>query len=247
MIRAILAVFAATQALAQTAAAQPAFDVASVKPNLTSRGGGEGSRREKIDHSPGSLNLQNVSFKSAVQWAYNVKDSQVSGPEWLDTERYDIVAKAAGGAPEDRLRLMLQALLAERFKLTFHRETKNLPVYELVVAKNGPEFHESQSEGEASFKPNGMSLTVERMPIAQFADLISGPLRMPVVDMTGLKGRYDFTIDLGGYVSPDRKPTDPSEIMIPALQDILGLKLESKKAPIEMIVVDHAEKVPTEN
>jgi uncharacterized protein (TIGR03435 family) len=139
-------------------------------------------------------------------------------------------------------------LLSDRFKLTFHRETKNLPVYELVVAKNGPKFHESQSEGEPSFKPsNKMSLTVERMPMGQFADQISGPLRMPVVDMTGLKGRYDFTIDLSGYFNPDKPPTDPSEIIVPALQDILGLKLESKKAPIETIVVDHAEKVPSEN
>jgi uncharacterized protein (TIGR03435 family) len=253
MIRAIacagLSVFAAGAALGQTAAASPAFDVASVKPNLTSRGGGEGSRREKVDHSPGSLNMQNVSFSSAVQWAYSVKEYQVSGPDWLASERYDVVAKAADAAPEAQLRLMLQALLADRFKLAMHRETRTLPVYELLVGKNGPKFQKTQSEGESLFQPsNKMTITIARMPMAQFMDFLSQPLRMPVLDKTGLKGRYDFKLDASAYLASGKPPEGgESELVLALVQEQLGLKLESKKAPIDMIVVDHAEKVPSEN
>jgi uncharacterized protein (TIGR03435 family) len=233
---------------------QPAFEVASVKPSLIGRAGGEGSRREKIDHTPGSLTMRNVSMKSCLQWAYDVKNFQVSGPGWLETERYDVAGKAADPAPEGQLRLMLQALLADRFKVTLHREEKVLPVYALVVGKSGPKFKESETEGDSAFQPGKsgkLSASAVRTSMAQLADLLSGPLRIPVIDQTGLKGRYDFNVDVAAYMASEAQmkeaQADPAAIVFAVLQEQLGLKLESKKSPVQMLVIDSAEKVPTEN
>jgi len=229
--------------------APPAFEVASVKPNLMSKAGGRGSDRPDIKAAPGSLTMRNVNLSGCIQWAYEVKAYQISGPDWLGSKRFDILAKAGGPASEKDLRRMLQALLAERFKLALHRQTKELPVYALVVAKNGPKFHESQSEGETSFQGRKMSMSVQRIPMSQVADFLSNPLRMPVVDMTGLKGRYDLDLDLAAYL-PTEKPETPPDvtaIITTALQEQLGLKLESRKATIDMLIIDHAQEVPTEN
>ena len=123
---------------ASLAFAQPAFEVASVKPNPNAKAGGEGSARETIDSAPGSLTMRNVSLRSCVRWAYGLRDYQLTAPASTAAERYDIVAKATGPAPVNQLRLMLQTLLAERFQLALHRESRELPVFALTVAKNGP-------------------------------------------------------------------------------------------------------------
>src|SRR5260370_32828399 len=120
LVASLLMVISSCAAFGQST--QPAFEVASVKPSLIGRAGGEGSRREKVDHTPGSITMRNASMKSCIQWAYDVKSFQVTGPGWLETERYDVAAKAADPAPEAQLRLMLQTLLADRFKVTLHRE-----------------------------------------------------------------------------------------------------------------------------
>jgi uncharacterized protein (TIGR03435 family) len=239
----------------QPAPAPPAFDVASVKVSQIGRAGGEGSRRERVDHTPGSLTMRNVSMKSAIQWAYNVKNYQVSGPGWLETERFDINGKAPGEVAEDQLRLMLQTLLTDRFKLTFHREEKVLPVYALTVGKGGPKFKESETQGEMAMQPGGrgkFSGIAQRMTMAQAVDLLSqSPLARPVVDETGLKGRYDITIDVAAYLGNEDQmkqfQADPSQLIFLVIQEQLGLKLESKKSSIQMLIVDGAEKVPTEN
>ncbi|HYW43222.1 MAG TPA: TIGR03435 family protein [Bryobacteraceae bacterium] len=242
-------------------AAAPAFEVASVKPNSLSRTGGEGSRRENIEATPGSLIMRNVRMSSCVRWAYDVQDYQVTGPGWLNDERYDIAAKAAGGAPEDQLRLMLQGLLAERFKMEVHKESKVLSVYAVVVAKGGPKLHPSEGDEPSSMKRAGMMGGVlKNATLAQACELLSGPfnelLHTPVIDMTGLKGKYDFTVDLAPYITDDMMKRQPGVApVIPdivgiaqaALQEQLGLKLEARKAPVDIVVVDRAEKVPTEN
>jgi uncharacterized protein (TIGR03435 family) len=237
--------------LVWAAGAQTAFDVASVR---ASQGGrGEGSRRENIQASPGSLNMRNVSLKSAIRWAYHVMDYQISGPDWLGFERYDIAAKAAGPVPEDQLRLMLQALLAERFKLTLHRETKELPAYLLVVAKGGIKFHESQiADGEPVVTPDRASMTVEvkGMAATQFVEALSNFLHAPVINNTGLAGRYDAKINVSKYIpdgSAKETAFDPISTILTGLQEELGLKVESKKLPIDLLIIDHAEKVPAEN
>jgi len=229
------------------AMAQPVFDAASVRASQA------GDRREGIQANPGSLNMRNVSLKSAIRWAYHVMDYQVSGPDWLGFERFDIVAKAAGPAPEAELRTMLQALLAERFKLVLHKETKELPAYVLLVAKGGIKFHESKEEGELAMVPppdkNHLTVNLKRVPASQFVEMLSSALHAPVINNTGLEGRYDATLDIGKYMSdtPKDGPFDPIPMIVTGLQEELGLKLESKKMPLDLLIIDHAEKVPVEN
>lgn len=251
---AALACVTSLAAPGQPAAAPPAFDVASVKVSQIARTGGEGSRRERVDHTPGSLTMRNVRMKSAIQWAYNVKSYQVAGPDWLESERYDIVGKAAGEVDEDQLRLMLQTLLADRFKLTLHREEKVLGVFALTVGKGGPKFKESETQGEMAMqggRGGRFSGTVQRITMAQAADLLSQPLNRPVVDETGLKGRYDVTIDVAAYLGNEAQmkeiQADPTQIIFAIVQEQLGLKLEPKKSTVQLLIVDGAERVPTEN
>ena len=244
------------------AAPAPAFEVASVKTSQDAGGRGDGggrgiqqilglSGRGNVSTSPGSLTMRGVSLKFCIGWAYDVKDYQISGPSWLSDGRFDIVAKAGGPAPEDHLRLMLQALLAERFKLALHSQSKELPAYALTVAKSGLKIHESAGDGPPAIRRNGLGMTAERISTAQFADILSSALRVPVVDVTGLKGRYDATVDFTPYIPLDSKPGDPPpdlvDIAIIAVQDLLGLKLEARKEPLKTLVIDHAERAPTEN
>src|SRR5580693_5387390 len=107
--------------------AQSQFEVASIKPSQAANMDREGNRREDVDTAPGRLTMRNVSLSSCIRWAYGVHWSQVSGPDWLGTERFDIAAKAAGPASEDQLKVMLQTLLGDRFKLTLHRDSKVVP------------------------------------------------------------------------------------------------------------------------
>lgn len=230
---------------------QGVFDAASIR-KIEPGEGGRRDKRENVQANPGSLNMRSVSLKSAIRWAYQVMDYQVSGPDWLGYERFDIVAKAAEPAPESELRTMLQALLAERFKLKLHRETKELPAYVLVVAKGGIKFHESKAEGELAAEPDktGLAVTLKNVPASQFVDMLSNVLHAPVINNTGLEGRYDAKIDIGKYmadVPPKDGVFDPVPMIVTGLQEELGLKLESKKVPLDLLVIDHAEKVPTEN
>src|SRR5215471_12922106 len=167
---------------------QPAFEVASIKPSnyqggplrVTSRIGADG------------IDFSNVTPRLCIQRAYGVKPYQVSGPEWINTERYMIVAKAAGAVPEDTILLMLRALLAERFKLVFHREPREMTVYALVVAKNGPKLKEATDEGATQIAPDGSGIVFERASMGALAATVSRSVDRPVIDATGLQGLYNF-------------------------------------------------------
>ena len=323
MLRAImgagLVVFASCAALAQTAENSPTFEVASVKPAAPITGnrimvgmrGGPGS------NDPGQITYNNVTLKDVLTNAYGVKRFQISGPGWLDSERYDIVAKVPRGATKAEFMMMLQNLLAERFKLTLHKEKKDLPMYALVVAKNGPKLKESvedaaPKEGEAPkaggpaadgpappigklpmgkdgfpalppamggrggtsmiFMNGNVRLTANKQTMSGLSDMLSVQFDLPVVDMTGLTGKYDFTLyfapeGLAGMRLPGGPPPDaspPGEAgpgmpmasapdgqsspnLFTALQEQLGLKLEQKKGPVDLLVIDHMEKTPIEN
>jgi uncharacterized protein (TIGR03435 family) len=234
----------------------PSFDVASVKAS-PSGAGGERRMRQNIQVSPGTVTMHSASLKSCIAWAWHVFDYEVNGPDWLDSQRYEIAGKAAGAATEDQLRLMMQGLLQERFKLAIHRQTKELAAYVLVPGKNGPKVQESKTEGETSIEPNQrqMSVTIQRAPVSQLVEMLSNVLRAPVVDQTGLKGRYDLTVNIAKYAadmaaqgkSLDGAPADPLTLISMVLQEELGLKLEAKKMPLDLVIVDHAEKAPVEN
>jgi len=299
----ILISFVAGWAHAQTANGQPAFDAASIKPAPppTGRGmrvmvnGGPGSR------DPGRYTCDNCSLSMLVTAAYDIKNYQLSAPGWLDTERFIVLVKIPDKATKEEFRLMLQNLLAERFKLVIHRDKKEAPIYELVVAKGGPKLKESveeppkESDKDTGDDPpplppggrgrgpnvdkdgypvipkgcNGCMMIMngkarlhsERQTMKEFADQISYQVGKPVIDATGLKGKYDIDLSFdaggmmrgGGLPPPDANTplgSSDSDMGVPivgAIQAQLGLKLEAKKGQVETIVVDHMEKVPTEN
>jgi uncharacterized protein (TIGR03435 family) len=237
-------------------AAPPAFDVASVKV-LKVR---EAGRPDNIQTAPGSLTMRNIRLRACIHWAYGVDEFQVKGPDWLNSDRYEIIAKAAGPAPVDELKAMLQTLLAERFQLALHRETKTTAVYVLGLAKGGPKFHASDDDGEPVVKPKmsagAMGITGQRIPLTQVTDILARILQAPVVDQTGLTGRYDMNIDVSAYISKDGATGEPKlgggmsemiDALFTGLQEQLGLKLEAKKIPMDLLIIDHLERVPSEN
>jgi uncharacterized protein (TIGR03435 family) len=244
-------------AFGQPAAAPPAFEVASVKVNTAGtnagmgRGGMGGGRGGGIvTPSPSGISMINVPLKAVIQWAYRVQSVQVSGPGWLDVDRYDVVAKAAGAVPEDQLRLMMQTLLADRFKLALHRESKEMQAYVITVAKSGLKIKESTTEGDMDIQPSAPAgANFQRATVSKLADLLSGQLQSPVIDQTGLTGRYDFKLDLSNFLDPTTPMgiNDVIPIFIQAAQQQLGVKIDQKKIPVEVLTVDHAEKIPVEN
>lgn len=251
--RAVLNVLAFASCVLGQPSTSPAFDVASVKQNTVGINEGPGHGPENVNRTPGGLTMQNVRLSSALKWAYQLQDDQISGPGWLKLERYDIFAKMGTPVPEAELRRRLQSLLADRFKLKCHRETKVLSTFVLEVAKNGPRLEKSVGDGESVItavgKPQpGFTLDLLNTSISQLADRISSSMGAPVVDETGLSDRYDFTLDMSRYLQGGSlNPEDIPSILSQAVQEQLGLRLTPKKLPVEILVVDHVERVPTAN
>lgn len=239
--------FLTGSALAQQPAPTLAFEVASVK--ISQQFGQD----EIVETYPGILTMRNVSFTTMVKWAYQLQVPQISGPGWLDSQRYDILAKAGSPANYAEMRGMFQTLLAERFKFAAHSENKQMTVFVLVEAKRGHKMKESEGDGPAQMRKDlARGAVNERTSMPELAGQLAQDLRTPIVDMTGLKGRYDFEFNVRAYLptkEAGRKtgPVDPLDIMQTALQEDLGLKLESRKAPVEILVIDHLEKSPAEN
>jgi uncharacterized protein (TIGR03435 family) len=249
-------------AFAQTAQ----FEVASVKP---APAGARGSRCTggPGTSDPGSLTCENYSLSFLVMMAYNLRSFQLAAPAWMDTTRFDVMAKIPPGTGTRQFGLMQQRLLAERFGLQVHFEKKDMTVYELTVAKGGPHLKESQQpvaeRPEASWRPPAGGPPVRTTArvsrtgdsIADLANLLSNQLGQPVVDATGLAGRYDYTLSFlmepggraGAQVAPPGTDPESGISLIDAVRDQLGLRLEKKKGQSEILVVDHAEKVPIEN
>jgi len=224
---------------------------------------------------PGLYRCQNCSLYMIVLEAYGIRlPVQFSGPAWLENIRFDVSAKVPEGATKEEFLVMLQDLLAERFKLAVHNEKREMAAYELVVAKNGPKFKISvpkeasdvddappddgklkrDSEGYPVLSRGAIMAMVsgharlrsENQSMQWLAEMLSGQTGRPIVDATGLKEKYDFVLswafqDTGAAADPDGPD------LLSAVQLQLGLKLEEKKRLIQMLVVDHIEKVPSEN
>ena len=150
---------------------------------------------------------------------------------------------------------MLQTLLADRFKLAFHGETKEIPALILTVGKNGHKLKATETEGSPSFKTGKMNLTGQGATVGQLTEFLSHELRNPIIDQTGLTGRYNYALDINAYVTeeimktagPGGVPPDAPSIIAQAMQAQLGLRLDSKKAPVEMLIIDSIERAPTGN
>lgn len=227
------------------------FDVASIKPDRAGNAGGEGSTRESISHDPGALVMRNVTLRSCLRWAYGVANDRISGPAWIGADRYDIQARTEKPATEAQLRLMLQSLLASRFHLTIRRETKELPIYELLVAKDGPKLTPAHEEGQSQMRPGDGDLAYLRYSMPEFAEKLSGiPFRVdrPVVDKTGLSGAFNFKLKIAGDAAEMKSNFERSEG--PDVAGVLrqiGLRLQPRRAPLESLIVESAEKNPSEN
>lgn len=228
---------------------QPAFDVASVKVGGPTQGDLIYINTGKILN--GTVTLGNATLSDCLKFAYSLTtEEQIAGPDWIRQKnvRFDITAKAAPETPADQLMTMLQGLLKERFQVTLHMEQREMTHYELVIGKNGPKLKESTvGPGEANGAARLDGIRSNRMQMNKLAMLLSRMTRMPVLDKTGLTGFYQFDLRYANEVShiPEENPAGPS--IFAAVQEQLGLKLESKKGPVEVLVIDHAEKVPVEN
>jgi uncharacterized protein (TIGR03435 family) len=295
MIRpAILVVSATFTVLGQTAP-PPQFEVASIRPSAPTALGQVGLGLH-IDGS--QVSLRQFALKDEIAVAFNLKQYQVSGPDWLATEKFDIIAKLPDGAPRTQVRQMLQALLQDRFQMKTHHETKDFSVYAVVVGKGGLKMQASPPDpatdptdgdkktdngavnvevsggrggvvanyGHGSFFTLGDSrIDAKKMQMNFVADMLARFEDRPVVDMTGLQGKYDFTltfteedyhammiraaISSGMALPPEAiqaMERASGDSMFSALQAV-GLKLESRKAPLDILVIDHMEKAPTEN
>jgi uncharacterized protein (TIGR03435 family) len=222
----------------------PSFAVASIRP---SRAQVNFEHDGRTEISPLAVNMQDVTVATCIKWAYAVQDSQISGPPWLQSEHYDITARTDGRVTVEQLKLMMRTLLAERFQLTFHRQSKEMRSYVLTVAKSGHKLRESAAEAKPSRQNSATGTAARAFTMGEFADFIAGPLKTPVVDMTGLKGKYDFVLDFTPYLPENAQVmrpdyADTNGIIISALQGELGLKLESKRESVEVLVIDHVEK-----
>jgi bla regulator protein blaR1 len=252
----------------QSAPAPLTFEVASIKPsNPNAEGSG-------IQFMPGGgLRMTNVTLKQMITFGYDVRPFQVQGgPGWINSDRYDLLAKpdSSPGAvdattnlhkmtdeqfmtTQQQMRARLQPLLAERFQLAVHRETKEQSVYALVIGKSGSKLKETKGEGRRMGITRG-KIDAQGVPLQIFVQNLSSLLGRPVLDQTGLKGDYDFelswTPDPGQSPGPAgppgldaSTPPDPNgPSLFTAIQEQLGLRLESAKGPVEMIVIDRAEK-----
>lgn len=238
----ILAVATSACLFAQSATPSPAFDVASVK--RTPAGSGTSTR---MNETAGTINYINVPLKSVIRRAYQLQDSQIAGPDWLNDERYDISARYPPNTPTRERGTMLQNLLVERFKLAGHHETKNSPAYRLVVEKGGPKMQKIDAI------PSGFGTKIDaeghhlrsKTSLRALAVFLADQLRLPVPNETELEGTFDIALDWTPDDDATPERTGPS--IFTAVREQLGLKLESTKAPTQILVIDHAEKVPVEN
>jgi uncharacterized protein (TIGR03435 family) len=216
---------------------RPEFEVASVKPHSSP----EGSPHVSIARDPGRLTYTNITVRVLIREAYGLKVYPLSrGPDALSTDRYDVIAKVPPDASKEQRMLMLQALLAKRFKLVVHRETKELPIYALVAGKNGPKLHAVEDDGSAAEtgSGDGHQIKAHHISMKLLAATLQGWIGDTVVDATGLTGLFDLNLDF----NVDESTSAEGPTVFEAVQRQLGLKLEARTGPVEVVVIDHVEK-----
>ena len=225
---------------AATAAAQTSFEVASIKPSLS------GDGNDSFNTTDGSVTMRNVSLRMIIQDAYDLKRFTLTAPDWLDSLRFDITAKVGGNVKQEEMRLMLQSLLAERFQLKAHRESKEMSAYALLPAKSGFKLKPAEGNGSSVSSSSGAGkakVTCKHVSMSRLADFLSGRVDHPVVDQSGISDAYDFTLEW----SPDQNVEDAGPSIFTAVSEQLGLRLEPRKLPVSILVVDSVSKTPTEN
>ena len=237
-------VAAATASLALKAQA-PKFDVASVKPNRS------GSPRSFApSYRNGKLTAENVTLKTLLQVAYDIQISRIVGPDWIGVDRFDLAAKAPEELTANLLGPMLQLLLKERFQLTVHREIQEALVYDLVAAKGGVKLRAFDREHPPVVAHyTGGAIISGNASMSEIADALARHVGRPVLDKTGMDGKFFYTVNyapLSAQAADNAVGSDLPDLFA-AVQQQMGLKLESKKESIEVLIVDQAARVPTDN
>lgn len=228
----LAAILVASAASAQQSG--PSFEVATIKPAAPNQSG------YGINWNRGLVRLNNVTLKAAILYAYDLHDYQLSGgPKWVDSEAFDIVGKAESPeAKKEALYAMLQALLADRFRLTMRKEIKPLPGFALVIAKGGLKLEKASSGDPGGTSWGGKKIEAHGRPVKDIADLIASRLGRPVVDHTGAEGLFNLQM----HFAPDNAPPDSTEpSFFTALQEQCGLKLDSTTVPGDAYVIERAE------
>jgi uncharacterized protein (TIGR03435 family) len=241
---------------AQTSAASTPvapFGVASIKPNRSGEVN-SGFRRSV----GGALDARNITLKMLISFAYDLPEDRIlQGPSWLDSDKYDILARPdpGGGQPLDTsrraIRIRTQKLLADRFRLALHKDTRQLTIFKLLVDKDGPKHLQAAKGTAPDWVNNGHHVNCQAMTMDLFAKgFLTEQMRLPVIDQTGIKGSFDFSMDWAPEEhAPGRPEGEPSAASDPsapsffsALREQLGLKLEAGRGPVEVLIVDHAER-----
>jgi uncharacterized protein (TIGR03435 family) len=237
---------------AQPQAKPPQFDIASVKPSRLSVGP---DYNNQITFTLTGLSARNATLKRLIAEAWNLQINQILGPRWIDQNEYDIDAHAAAGTSKEQMAPMLRSLLTERFKLKEHAGEQEMHLYELVPAKTGPKI-QPIADGKSVKTAPGFHFHGD---MHRFADLLAVQFSIPatedpsvpskaggpptlVIDKTGLEGTFDFNVDIHPELN-----TDMFTVWRRALEDQLGLRIESTKGEVTVVVVDDAAKIPTEN
>jgi uncharacterized protein (TIGR03435 family) len=297
MRSAVLLAFAGILAHSQSSG-KLEFEVASIKPAAPqpARGGMVRMSGGPGTPSPGEITYINVTLRLMITNAFDIKAFQLTAPDWTNDSRFDVVAKVPKGATREEVRVMLQNLLADRFGMKVHHEQKEMQAFALLAAKGGVKLKSSieaapnsdsappgplkmdrngfpvlppGSQGTIIETVNGqMHLTAMQRSLADICNFLGNQLSKPVIDQTGLTGKYDFNLQFapdtmagpGRGLTPLQTPSaggepggsaaasnDPAPTLIGAVQEQLGLKLEAKKLPVDIVVIDHIEKTPTEN
>jgi uncharacterized protein (TIGR03435 family) len=230
---------------AQAPSTLPVFEVASIKPSPPFSPGPNRSTYMGMKRDAERLSISNVPLKFTIRTAFdfNTNERIEGGPGWLDSEMYDIIGTFPTDTPADRVLLMLQSLLSERCKLVAHRETREQPVYAFVPAKDGVKLkpYDASKPGNGNRGGRGHE-ELHGVTLSQFGNFIRTELGRVLVDGTGLPGTFDITLD---WTPADTAVDDPKAggpSLTTALQEQLGLKLESRRAPIEYLVIDHIER-----
>ena len=233
-------------AQAQQLTAPVEFEVVSVRPGNPNDPGSSGRS------TPGSIEMRNTTLNTLVRSAYGLNEFQlVGGPKWAGSARFNVIAKMPAGAKRDQVPLMMQAMLADRFKLKFHRETRTLNEYELVVAKGGPKLQGASPEARAhpGTGQGPRMIKASAATIAELASMLISAVEAPVIDRTGIEGQYTISLKfvplMSGNSAGGNSADDSLTDVFGAVRE-LGLRLEPIKGPVEVLVIDDAE-MPSEN
>ena len=220
----------------QTAKA-PSFESASVKPSP------HDGRAFWASSEGGRISYVKIPLSSLLIIAYQLKDYQIEGPRWIFTENYDLLAKAPNNTPRDQIHLMIQSLLAERFALKVHRDSREMSVYELTAGKTVLRLKQAPSNGTFGMVKGHRE--AKGMSMHDLAGLLTTWLHTPVLDKTGLQGPFDFRLELS---KEEAGPAGADKALLSIFTNLqeVGLKLEPKKGPVEVLVVDGGNQVPTE-